>query len=499
MIKELHEKLKNGEVTSVELARKSLEAIEEKDGEIGAFLSVRKVEALKEATKVDEKIASGEEIGLLEGIPYAAKDVLQVRGEVTTAGSKILEGVKAPYDATAIARLKEAGAILVGKTNCDEFAMGASTETSGYKLTKNPHDLSRVPGGSSGGSAAAVAAEMVPYALGSDTGGSIRQPAGFCGVVGLKTTYGRVSRYGLIAMASSLDSIGPFARTTEDAAAVLSVISGEDKHDATSAQSPAKDYTQYLSGDIHGMKIGVPRAFVNMEGVDDRVKEKFEAAVRRFEKLGAVIEDIELPYAKYALPAYYIIVPSEVSSNMARFDGIKYGLSKALDGKGDLLSVYLGSRKAGLGAEVKRRVMLGTYALSAGYYDAYYKKAQKVRALIRKDFEEAYKKVDMIFTPTSPELPFKIGAKTEDPLTMYLSDIFTVTANMAGIPGISFPIGIASEESPLIPPLKKGEKQGNLPIGGQLLGKWFDEEGILNAVDVYEKSQISNLRSQNHK
>lgn len=476
MIKELHEKLKNGEITSTHLVKRSFRTIEEKDGEIGAFLSTRKEKALKEAARVDEKISRGKEIGMLEGIPYAAKDVFCVEGEVTTAGSKMLEGWKSPYDATTIVRLREAGAILIGKTNCDEFAMGASTETSAYTVTKNPHDTARVPGGSSGGSAAAVSAEMAPFALGSDTGGSIRQPAGFCGCVGLKPTYGRVSRYGLIAMASSLDSVGAFARSVEDAAIVLSSISGEDTYDATSAASGAKDYTQYLSGDMGGVKIGVPRTFVDMDGVDERVKNVFEKAIEKFKSLGASIVDINLPHAKYALPAYYIIVPSEVSSNMARFDGVRYGFSQAFQEKKDLLSVYLGSRAKGLGAEVKRRVMLGTHALSSGYYDAYYKKAQKVRSLVRKDFEEAYKKVDVIFTPTSPELPFKIGAKTEDPISMYLSDIFTVTANMAGIPGISLPIGTALEEG----------KQ--IPIGGQILGKWFDEERILNVADVFEKN-----------
>lgn len=473
MIRELHEKLQNGEIMSVELTQKYLDAILEKDGEIDAFLSVRGEEALREAALVDEKIARGEEIGTLEGIPYGVKDIINVFGEEVTCASKVLKGYVAPYDATVITRLKEANAIEIGRTNMDEFAMGASTETSAYKKTKNPLDVSRVPGGSSGGSAAAVAADMAPWALGTDTGGSIRQPASFCGLVGLKPTYGRVSRYGVIPMASSCDQVGPITRSVEDAAIVLSAIAGEDKMDATSAQSPAKDYTKFLTQDVHGVRIGIPRAYVNMDGVDAGVRERFEVSVEKLKELGARVEDIELPYAKYALPVYYIIVPSEVSSNMARFDGVRFGLH--VEGE-NVTDGYFKTRAAGLGAEVKRRIMLGTYALSAGYYDAYYKKAQKVRALIRKDFEEAYKKVDFVYTPTSPEVAFPIGSKTEDPLKMYLSDIFTVTANMAGVPAISFPIGTASDNGV------------DLPVGGQLMGKWFDEEGLLNVADTYEKS-----------
>lgn len=473
MIKELHEKLRNGETTSTELVKGYLGAIREKDGEIDAFLHVRGEEALREAALVDEKIARGEEIGMLEGIPYGVKDIINVAGEEVTCASKVLKGYVAPYDATVITRLKEANAIEIGRTNMDEFAMGASTETSAYKKTKNPLDTSRVPGGSSGGSAAAVASDMAPWALGTDTGGSIRQPASFCGIVGLKPTYGRVSRYGVIPMASSCDQVGPITRSVEDAAIVLSTIAGEDKMDATSAQSPAKDYTKFLTQDLSGVRIGVPREYVNMDGVDAGVRQRFEESAEKFKKLGARVEDIELPYAKYALPVYYIIVPSEVSSNMARFDGVRFGLS--VEGE-NVTDGYFKTRAAGLGAEVKRRIMLGTYALSAGYYDAYYKKAQKVRALIRKDFEEAYKKVDFVYTPTSPEVAFPIGSKTEDPLKMYLSDIFTVTANMAGVPAISFPIGTAQDGGV------------DLPVGGQLMGKWFDEEGLLNVADAYEKS-----------
>lgn len=472
MIRDLHEKLLRGETTSVKLTESYLNAIKEKDDEIGAFLGVWEESALADAEMVDEKLKRGDEVGMLAGIPYGVKDIFNVVDKEITCASKMLAGYKAPYDATVIARLKEQNAIAIGRTNMDEFAMGASTETSAYKKTKNPYDTSRVPGGSSGGSASAVSAGMVPWALGTDTGGSIRQPASMCGVVGLKPTYGRVSRYGIIPMASSCDQAGPIATSVEDVAIVLSAIAGEDAKDATSAQSPAKDYTKFLTGSVAGVRIGVPREYVNMKGVDERVRARFEEAVEKFRALGARVEDIELPYAKYALPVYYIIVPSEVSSNMARFDGIRFGLSA--EGK-DVKDGYFATRAEGLGAEVKRRIMLGTYALSAGYYDAYYKKAQKVRSLIHKDFEEAYKRVDFVFTPTSPEVAFPFGEKTEDPLKMYLSDIFTVTANMAGVPAISFPIGTVEDRGV------------SLPVGGQLMGKWFDEEGLLNVADVYER------------
>lgn len=473
MIRELHQKLRNGEMTSVDLVKKYLTTIKEKDGAMDAFLSVREEGAMAEAELVDEKIRRGEEVGILAGIPYGVKDIFNMMGEEVTCASRMLKGYVSPYDATVIFRLKEENAIAIGRTNMDEFAMGASTETSAYKKTKNPIDPTRVPGGSSGGSAVAVASDMVPWALGTDTGGSIRQPASFCGIVGLKPTYGRVSRYGIIPMASSCDQAGPLTKSVEDAAIILSTIAGEDKMDATSARSPAKDYTKFLTGEMSGVRVGIPRAFVDTPGIDAGVKEKFEKAVEDFRSLGARIEDIDLPYAEYALPVYYIIIPSEVSSNMARFDGIRFGLS--VEGK-DVMEGYCETRAKGFGAEVKRRIMLGTYALSAGYYDAYYKKAQKVRSLIRKDFEEVYKKVDFVFTPTSPEVAFPFGVKTEDPLKMYLSDIFTVTANMAGVPAISFPIGTVSD----------GGKE--LPVGGQLMGKWFDEEGILRVADAYERN-----------
>jgi aspartyl-tRNA(Asn)/glutamyl-tRNA(Gln) amidotransferase subunit A len=483
MIKDLHKKLINKEITAVELVEEYLSRIENLDKAIFAYLTVTKELALEQAKKVDEKIANGEAIGILEGIPGAIKDMICVKGTRTTAASKILDNYIAPYDATVIARLKEAGAVILGKTNLDEFAMGSSTENSAYGPTKNPHDLERVPGGSSGGSAAAVAADMAVWSLGTDTGGSIRQPAAFCGVVGLKPTYGRVSRYGAIAMGSSLDQIGPFAKTVEDAAIILSIIAGQDPKDSTSAKSGDKDYTNYLTGNIKGLRIGiVPEHFANL---DPGVKTSVEKVIEDYKKLGAEIKEVKLPMAKYSLPAYYMIMASEVSSNLAKFDGIKYGMrandlentkTDAVDGDRNLLEIYLDSRRYGLGAEVKRRIMLGTYALSSGYYDAYYLRAQKVRTLIKKDFENVFQEVDLVLTPTTPSPAFKLGEKTSDPLKMYLEDIFTVTANIAGVPAISVPCD----------PVEVGGKK--LPIGFQLMGKWFDEEGLLNAAHAYEIS-----------
>lgn len=485
MIRELHEKLLSKEISAVELTEKYFAEIEKKDPEILAYLTLTKELALEQAKMVDAKIAKGESIDLLEGIPGAIKDNICVDGVRTTAGSKILDNYLAPYDATVIKRLKDVGAVILGKTNMDEFAMGSSTENSAYQKTKNPADISRVPGGSSGGSIAAVAAGEAVWSLGTDTGGSIRQPAALCGVVGLKPTYGRVSRSGAIAMASSLDQIGPVATSVEDVAIVLSRIAGEDKMDATTAKSSDKNYEEYLVGNIKGKKIGIPKEYV--ADLDGEIKKVFEKSVAKFKELGAEISEISLPHAQYALPTYYIIMTSEVSSNLARFDGIKYGLRvddklATKDQKDELpktlLETYLDTRKIGLGDEVKRRIMLGTYALSSGYYDAYYLKAQKVRALIRQDFEKAFDPsadgVDFIFSPTTPEVAFKLGEKTEDPLKMYLGDIYTVTANMAGVPAISFPIGTENVE---------GNK---LPIGGQLMARWFDEEGLLNAAHTYE-------------
>lgn len=481
MIRELHNKLISGEITAVDLTKKYLKTIEEKESEFGAYLTLMEESALKEAEIVDEKIKRGETIDLLAGIPGAIKDNICIAGVRTTAGSKILDNYIAPYDATVIKKLKSVNAIFLGKTNLDEFAMGSSTENSAYQKTKNPLDVTRVPGGSSGGSAASVVGGEAVFALGSDTGGSIRQPASFCGLVGLKPTYGRVSRYGLIAMASSFDQIGPFGTSVEDVAIVFSRLVGHDTMDATSAESGNnKPFEEYLTGDIKGLTIGVPKEYFS-EKLDPRVRKVTDEALNRFKKLGANVKEISLSYSKYALPVYYIIVLSEVSSNLARFDGIKYGLSINDDENSSeetttLLETYLDTRRIGFGEEVKRRIMLGTYVLSAGYYDAYYLKAQKVRALIKKDFENAFKDVDMIFSPTTPEPAFHFGEKVDDPLMMYLSDIYTVTANLAGVPALSFPMGTIQEDGK------------NLPIGGQLMGKWFDEETILRTADTFERS-----------
>ncbi len=481
MIRELHQKLLSQEITAVELAERYLRVIEEKDSEIGAYLTVLRKQALEQAFLVDERIKRGEPIDLLAGIPGAVKDNMALEGVRTTAGSKILDNYIAPYSATVLERLQSVAAVILGKTNMDEFAMGSSTENSAYRPTKNPVDVTRVPGGSSGGSAAAVKAGMAVWSLGSDTGGSIRQPASFCGVVGLKPTYGRVSRFGLLAMASSLDQIGPITTTVEDVAIVFSRIAGHDAHDATTAQSGnGKPFEEYLGGEVKGKIIGVPKEYFS-EKLDPRIKKVCDAALERFTSLGMVVKEISLPHSSLALPAYYIIMPCEVSSNLARFDGIKYGLSvndqkDSSPSMGALLETYLDTRRIGFGAEVKKRIMLGTHALSSGYYDAYYSKAQKVRALIKRDFEEAYRDVDMIFSPTAPEVAFPLGEKTADPLKMYLGDIYTVTANLTGVPAISFPIGTLEEGGKL------------LPVGGQLMGKWFDEENLLCVADAFEKA-----------
>jgi len=492
MIRELHKKLVNKEISAVQLAEEYFAVIEKKDKDIQAYLTLTKDLALAQAKLVDEKIARGEEIDLMAGIPGAMKDNICVDGIRATAGSKILDNYVAPYDATVTLRLKEKGAVILGKANQDEFAMGSSTENSAYQVTKNPLDLERVPGGSSGGSVAAVAGQEAVWALGSDTGGSIRQPASFCGVVGLKPTYGRVSRYGLLAMASSLDQIGPIANSVEDVAIVFSRIAGQDKMDATTAESGDKNYEDYLTGDIKGLKIGIPKEYFG-SGLDTDVEKKIQEAIEKFEKLGAEIVEISLPHSQYALATYYILMTSEVSSNLARFDGIKYGLrvndlselkSELNPNNGlpkTLLETYLDTRQFGFGAEVKRRIMLGTYSLSSGYYDAYYLKAQKARALLKADFEKAFDPsadgVDLIFSPTAPEVAFKLGAKTDDPLKMYLSDIYTVTANLVGVPAISFPVGTVEKE---------GNPPRRMPVGGQLMGKWFDEETLLRAAHTFE-------------
>jgi aspartyl-tRNA(Asn)/glutamyl-tRNA(Gln) amidotransferase subunit A len=440
------------------------------DPKIGAYLTLSKERAMAKAAQIDSLSEKGEKLPPLAGVPVGIKDVLVTSGVRTTAGSKILGNYVPPYDCTAVARLEAAGAVVLGKLNCDEFAMGSSNENSAWKPVHNPRDLSRVPGGSSGGSAAAVAADMAVATLGSDTGGSIRQPASFCGVVGLKPTYGRVSRYGLIAFASSLDHIGPLTKTVKDAATVLRTIAGRDPMDSTSAELPVPDYVAELDKPVKGLKIGVAKEYLG-EGLDAEVRKAIEAAIQKLASLGCEIVEVSLPHTKYAIPAYYLVATAEASSNLARFDGVRYGHRAA--GVRSLSDMYRRTRDEGFGAEVKRRIMLGTYALSAGYYDAYYLKAQRVRTLLTRDFEEAFKKVDVIVAPTSPTAAFKLGEKVDDPLAMYLADIYTVTANLAGIPGISIPCGQTREK---------------LPIGMQIFGKHFDEAAIMRVANAYEKA-----------
>ncbi|HZQ19399.1 MAG TPA: Asp-tRNA(Asn)/Glu-tRNA(Gln) amidotransferase subunit GatA [Terriglobales bacterium] len=442
--------------------------IESDDPKIGAYLILSKERGLEKAAEIDRLVEKGEKLPPLAGAPVGIKDVLVTKSVRTTAGSKILGNYIPPYDCTAVARLEAAGAVVLGKLNCDEFAMGSSNENSAFKPVHNPRDVSRVPGGSSGGSAAAVAADMAVATLGSDTGGSIRQPASFCGVVGLKPTYGRVSRYGLIAFASSLDHVGPFGKTVKDAALMLRTIAGRDPMDSTSAEVPVPDYVAELDKPIAGMKVGVAKEYFG-EGLDAEVRSAVEAAIQKLAKLGCEIVEVSLPHTKFAIPAYYLVATAEASSNLARFDGVRYGLRAK--GVHSLSDMYRRSRDQGFGAEVKRRIMLGTYALSAGYYDAYYLKAQRVRTLLTRDFEEAFKKVDVIVAPTSPTPAFKLGEKVDDPLAMYLADIYTVTANLAGIPGISIPVGQTKEK---------------LPIGMQIFGKHFAESTILRAANAYE-------------
>src|SRR6266404_5289433 len=452
------------------LAESFYAKIESDDPKIGAFLTLSEERALAKAADIDTLAQAGNDLPPLAGVPVGIKDVLVTKGIRTTAGSKILGNYVPPYDCTAVARLEAAGAVVLGKLNCDEFAMGSSNENSAWKPVHNPRERSRVPGGSSGGSAAAVAADMAVAALGSDTGGSIRQPASFCGVVGLMPTYGRVSRYGLIAFASSLDHIGPLAKTVKDAAIVLRTIAGRDPMDSTSAEVPVPDYVAELQKPVRGLKIGVAKEYLG-EGLDAEVRKAIEAAIQKLAKQGCEIVELSLPHTKYAIPTYYIVATAEASSNLARFDGVRYGY-RAKDAR-TLSEMYRRSRDQGFGAEVKRRIMLGTYALSAGYYDAYYLKAQKVRTLLTRDFDEAFRKVDAIVTPTSPTAAFRLGEKSNDPLAMYLADIYTVTADLAGIPGISVPCGATKE---------------NLPIGLQILGKHFDEATILRVAHAYEQA-----------
>jgi len=456
--------------TAAALAEAFYAKIESDDPKIGAYLILSKERALAKATEIDRLAEKGEKLPPLAGVPVGIKDVLVTKGVRTTAGSKILGNYIPPYDCTAVSRLEAAGAVVLGKLNCDEFAMGSSNENSAFMPVHNPRDLSRVPGGSSGGSAAAVAADMAVATLGSDTGGSIRQPASFCGVVGLKPTYGRVSRYGLIAFASSLDHIGPFAKSAKDAALMLRTIAGRDPMDSTSAELPVPDYVSELDKPVKGLKIGVAKEYFG-EGLEPETRNAVEAGVQKLASLGCEVVNVSLPHTKYAIPAYYLVATAEASSNLARFDGVRYGFR--VKGARSLSDMYRRTRDEGFGAEVKRRIMLGTYALSAGYYDAYYLKAQRVRTMLTRDFEEAFKKVDVIVGPTSPTPAFKLGEKVDDPLAMYLADIYTVTANLAGIPGISIPVGVSKEK---------------LPIGMQIFGKHFDEATILRVANAYEKA-----------
>ena len=459
-----------GKISATALAQEYFTKIESDDPKIGAFLMLSKERGLAKAAEIDSLIKKGDKLPPLAGVPVGIKDVLVTKGVRTTAGSKILSNYVPPYDCTAVARLEAAGAVVLGKLNCDEFAMGSSNENSAYKPVHNPRDLTRVPGGSSGGSAAAVAADMAVATLGTDTGGSIRQPASFCGVVGLKPTYGRVSRYGLIAFASSLDNIGPFAKTAKDAAIMLRTIAGRDPMDSTSAELPVPDYVAEIEKPAKGLKIGVAKEYFG-EGLEAETRSAIEAAIQKLAKLGCEIIEVSLPHTKYAIPAYYLVATAEASSNLARFDGVRYGYRA--QGARTLADMYRRSRDDGFGAEVKRRIMLGTYALSAGYYDAYYLKAQRVRTLLTRDFEQAFKKVDAIVGPTSPTPAFKLGEKVDDPLAMYLADIYTVTANLGGIPGVSIPVGVTKEK---------------LPIGMQIFGKHFAEGTILRVAHAYEKA-----------
>ena len=469
-VHELQEKIEKKELTIKDIMQAYIDKIEEKEKDVQAFVTELKDEAKKQAEEIQDKIDKGEIKGKLAGIPIGIKDNICTKGIKTTCSSHMLENFISPYNATVMEKINEQHMINLGKLNMDEFAMGGSTEYSYFKKTKNPWNLNKVPGGSSGGSASAVSANMVPWALGSDTGGSIRQPASFCGVVGLKPTYGLVSRYGLVAFASSLDQIGPIAKDVEDTAILLNIIAGHDKKDSTSADIEKKDYTMNLKQNIKGKKIGVPKEFFG-EGINTEVKETLEKAIQTYKNLGAEIEEFSLDIAQYSLATYYIIACAEASSNLGRFDGIRYGY-RAKDFK-NLKELYTKSRSEGFGAEVKRRIILGTYVLSSGYYDAYYKKAQQVRTLVMNEFNKAFEKYDVILTPTSPTVAFDIGSKSNNPLEMYLADICTVSVNIAGLPGISIPCGI--------------DKQG-MPIGMQLIGNKFEEDKLLNIAYAFEQA-----------
>jgi aspartyl-tRNA(Asn)/glutamyl-tRNA(Gln) amidotransferase subunit A len=470
-ISELTSRIAKREVSAREATQACLDRVAKVDGQIHAFISHNDADALAQAEAIDQVIAQGQGLNRpLLGVPIGIKDVLAVKNHPLNCGSKILGNFVSPYDATVIEKLRAAGAIIYGRLNMDEFAMGSSTENSAFGITRNPWDTTRIPGGSSGGSAAAVAADEVIATLGTDTGGSIRQPAAHCGCVGLKPTYGRVSRYGLVAFASSLDQVGPFSKDVRDTATLLNVISGHDKRDSTSVNQPVPDYSKALDGNIKGLRLGLPKEYM-IGGLDAEVKAAVDAAVKQLQSLGASVEEISLPHTEYAAATYYIIAPAEASANLARFDGIRY--CARVDGA-DPIELYRNTRGAGFGPEVKRRIILGTYVLSSGYYDAYYLRAQKVRTLIRQDFLKAFEKVDAIVTPTSPTAAFKIGEKSDDPLQMYLSDVFTISCNLAGICGVSLPCGFT--------------KSPKLPIGLQLLGKPFGEEIMLKIAHAYEQS-----------
>lgn len=466
-LEELHEKLVNKEFTAVELMESVYENIAEKDGQIGSFLALSKEEALAAAKDIDEKgIDKG---NVLSGLPIGIKDNISTKGITTTSASKMLEDFVPVYDATVIEKLKQAGMITVGKLNMDEFAMGGSTENSAFKITRNPWDLSKVPGGSSGGSAAAVAAGLVPVSLGSDTGGSVREPAAFTGLVGIKPTYGRVSRYGLFAFASSLDQIGPFTRTVKDNALVLNAISGTDEKDATSYRGETPDFTEDIDKGVKGLRIGVPKEYFHEDAKETGVIDSVRQAIALYEKLGAEIVEISLPHSKYGIPAYYIIASSEASSNLQRFDGIRYGYrSENIE---SLEDIYVKSRSEGFGKEVKRRIMLGTFSLSSGFYDAHFKKAAQARTLIRQDFDKAFEQVDVIVAPTTTTTAYGIGEKIKDPLAMYMSDILTVPVNLAGVPSLSIPCGFSND----------------MPVGLQIIGKHFDEKMIYRTAYAFEK------------
>ncbi|MFN8381308.1 MAG: Asp-tRNA(Asn)/Glu-tRNA(Gln) amidotransferase subunit GatA [Anaerolineales bacterium] len=468
-IREAHELLTSKKVSSVELTQAMLDRIHDVDKKVQSYVTVTNDLALEQAKKADESIAKGENITPLTGIPFSMKDCISTRDVRTTCSSKILENYIPQYNATVTNKLADSGAVLVGKTNMDEFGMGSSTENSGLFTTRNPWDLERVPGGSSGGAAASMSASLCSFSIGEDTGGSVRQPASFCNVTGIKPTYGRVSRYGLIALASSFDSIGPFARDAYDCATALEAIAGHDPHDSTTYNSPVPNYTANITKPVKGMKLGIPKEYF-VAGMEAGVESSIQEAIRQFEKLGMEIHEVSLPHTKYGLPVYYLLLFAEASANLARMDGTRFGLSVS-DGAKDVIDIYLKTRHEGFGDEVKRRIMLGAYALSAGYYDAYYLKAQKVRTLLRRDFETAFASVDILLAPVSPTTAFKIGEKTSDPLEMYLSDIYTVSTNPAGVPALALPAGFSN----------------NMPVGMQLIGKHLDESTLFQVAYAYQQ------------